>query len=179
MNGTPVYLIAVFVEKVASEHSAFITVRLKKRRDLLGGILTAVLLFILLYGVLLAVLPVIALTIMGLPPDAGALALLGSSVAMKITDIAVQALFVTAAYCLTGQIIIGFVGLVVINLLCVAPSGFAKYLPFGMSSLLRSDLPQIGAESLPSVCAIGILLATGVLFTGWLCIAGYKRLPKN
>lgn len=179
LNGTPIYLLATFIEKATTEHSAFVTIRLKMRKDVLVGILTATLLFILLYGVFLAVLPIIGLAVMGLPPDSSTLALLGLSVGMKLLDIAAQALFITAIYCLTGQITIGFIGLITVNLLCTAPPVLAKYLPFGLSSLSRINLPQIGAEGISSSYAIGILFATSALFISWLFTAGYKRLPKN
>lgn len=175
-NGAPIYLLAVFIEKATTEHSGFITVRLKKRKDILVGILTSALLFVLVYGVFLAVLPIIGLSLMGLPIDIGTLTLLGLSVGLKLLDIAVQSLLIIGIYCLTGQITAGFIGLVAVNLLCIAP---IEYLPFGLSSLSRISLPQIGVEGIASLYAALILLATSALFVGWLFAAGYKRLPKN
>lgn len=179
LNGTPIYLIAAFIEKETTEHSAFITIRLKKRRDILVGILISALLFVLLYGVFLAVFPIIGLSVMGLSIDSNTLTLLGLSVGMKLLDIMTQALFITAIYCLTGQITIGFIGLIAANLLCIAPPSLTKYLPFGLSSLSRINLPQLGVEGIGGHNAIGILFATSLLFIGWLFTAGYKRLPKN
>lgn len=62
------------------------------------------------------------------------------------------------------------------NLICIAP---IEYLPFGLSSLSRISIPQIGAEGVASIDVILILLATGIVFVSWLFAAGYKRLPKN
>jgi hypothetical protein len=179
LNGAPIYLLAAFIEKATTEHSVFITVRLKNRKDILVGILTSALLFVLLYGVFLAVFPIIGLSAMGLPIDTGMLTLLGFSVGTKLLDIVVQALFITGIYCLTGQITAGFIGVIAANLLCVAPLDFMKYLPFGISSLSRINLSQIGTEGIASLYAALILLATSALFIGWLLTAGYKRLPKN
>lgn len=179
LNGTPIYLIAIFIEKVTTENSAFITIRLKKRKKILGGILTSAMLFILLYGAFLTAFPTIALTITGLPLNADIITLLVLSVMIKLIDITAQLLFITVVYCLTGQIVIGFIGLVAANLLCIMPSGLSNYLPFGMSSLSRINLPRIGAEGLLIPNAIGILLVTNALLLGWLLAAGYKRLPKN
>jgi hypothetical protein len=179
LNGAPCYLIAAFIEKATTEHSAFVTIRLKKRREILGGILTSAWLFIFLYGVFLVGLPILVMTVTGLTLDGGTLALLGLSVILKLLDIAAQFLFITAIYCLTGQIIIGFIGLVAANLLCIAPLSFSRYLPFGLSSLSRINLPQIDIEGLPFRSAICILLALNSLLVGWLLATGYKRLPKN
>ncbi len=176
LNGAPIYLLAAFIEKATTEHSAFITVRLKKRKNILVGILTSALLFVLVYGIFLAVLPIIGLSVMGLPIYTNTLTLLGLSVGMKLLDISVQALFIIGIYCLTGQITAGFIGFVAVNLLCIAP---IAYLPFGLSSLSRISLPQIGAEGIASLYAILILLATSALFVVWLFADGYKRLPKN
>ncbi len=179
LNGTPVYLLGVFIEKVTTEHSAFITIRLKKRRDILAGILTSGLLFIFMYGVFLAVFPIVGFAVLGTPPVGGTLALLGTAVIMKLLDIMVQALCILVIYCLTGQITVGFVGLVAANLLCIAATGLARYLPFGLSSLSRINIPKLGAEGVGSLYVLGILLATCVLLVGWLFTVGVKRLPKN
>lgn len=179
LNGTPVYLIAVFVEKMTTGHSALITIRLKKRRDILGGILTSVLLFVLLYGVFLVVFPIIGLSAMGYAINSGTLTLLGLSVSIKLLDITAQILFITVIYCLTGQITIGFISLMAANLLCITSSRAAIFLPFGLSSLSRINLPQLGVEGIASPYAALILLTAVVLFIGWLHTAGYKRLPKN
>ncbi|HHV08991.1 MAG TPA: hypothetical protein GXX75_01780 [Clostridiales bacterium] len=176
LNGAPIYLLAAFIEKATTGHSAFITVRLKKRRDILVGILTSALLFVLIYGIFLAAFPIIGLSVMGMTIDTGTLTLLGLSVGMRLLDIAAQALFIIGIYCLAGQITAGFIGLVIINLFCMAP---IEYLPFGLSSLARIGLPQIGAEGITSPCAALILLVTNALFISWLFAAGYKRLPKN
>lgn len=71
---------------------------------LLVGILTSALLFFLIYGVFLMVLPIIGLSVMGLPIGTDTLTLLGLSVDMRLLDIVVQALFIIMIYCLTGQI---------------------------------------------------------------------------
>ena len=179
LNGTPLYLLAVFIEKVTTEHSTFITVRLNRRKDILNGILTSALLLLLLYGSLLIAVPLIGLTLAGFPLDGNILSVLGLSVGLKLLDISTQLVFIMVLYCLTGQITIAFLALVAVNFLCVVPFALTKYLPFGMSSLSRIDFPQAGNEGLLSPYAIGILLITSGLFTIWLFAVGYKRLPKN
>jgi hypothetical protein len=179
LNGTPVYLLAAFIEKATTEHSAFITIRLKKRREILGGILTATSVFVLLYGFFLMAIPMITFILRGLSLDDGVLSLLSLSVILKLLDIVAQTLFVIAIYCLMGQITAGFIGLIAASLLCIAPFNLTKYLPFGISSLSRINLPQIGAEGILSTYAMGILFVTSVLFVVWLFSTGYKHLPKN
>jgi len=179
LNCTPLYLFAVFLEKVSTEHSTFITIRLKKRKDILVGILVSALWLVLLYSIFLAVVPIIGLMVLGLLIDSNVLALISLSVGLKILDIAVQLLFITVLYCLFGKVTIGFIVVFTVNMLCIVPFYLAKYLPFGVSSLSRINLPQIGTEGITSSYAFGILVVTSGLLIFWLFFVGYKRLPKN
>jgi hypothetical protein len=179
LTSTPIYLLAVFIEGAAANHSAFITIRLEKRKNILNGILICAALFISLYSVLLAFIPIVALTVAGLPLNPEVLSLIGLSVAIKFFDIMAQTLFITAVYCLTEQITVGFVVLVFTNLLCVAGGKLAQYLPFGISSLARVHLIQINTEGIPYSAAIVIPLAVSGLLLIWLYTMGYKRLPNN
>lgn len=176
LNGAPLYLMMIFIEKMTTEHSAFVTIRLNKRREMLVGLLKAILLFIFVYGILLTVIPAIGLVVIELPIDTSILSLIGLSVGLKMLDILMQALFILCIYCLTGQTTLGFIGLIGVNLLCIAP---IKYLLFGLSSLSRINLPQFSIEGIPILHVLIILLATSVLFTTWLFTVGYKYLPKD
>jgi len=176
LNGSPLYLMIIFIEKMTTEHSTFVTIRLNKRREMLAGLLKAILLFIFVYGTLLTVIPVIGLVVIELPIDTSILSLIGLSVGLKMLDILVQALFILGIYCLTGQTTPGFIGLIGVNLLCIAP---IKYLPFGLSSLSRFNLPQFSIEGIPILHVLIILLNISVLLTTWLFTVGYKYLPRD
>ena len=176
LNGSPLYLMIIFIEKMTTEHSTFVTIRLNKRREMLAGLLKAILLFIFVYGTLLTVIPVIGLVVIELPIDTSILSLIGLSVGLKMLDILVQALFILGIYCLTGQTTPGFMGLIGVNLLSIAP---IKYLPFGLSSLSRFNLPQFSIEGIPILHVLIILLNISVLLITWLFTVGYKYLPRD
>jgi hypothetical protein len=143
---------------------------------MLAGLLKAILLFIFVYGTLLTVIPVIGLVVIELPIDTSILSLIGLSVGLKMLDILVQALFILGIYCLTGQTTPGFIGLIGVNLLSIAP---IKYLPFGLSSLSRFNLPQFSIEGIPILHVLIILLNISVLLITWLFTVGYKYLPRD
>jgi hypothetical protein len=178
LNCTPIYLFAAFMQKMTTEHSSFVTIRLKKRSQLMRGILTSGMLIILLYGVLLAVIPIAAMAVLGLHIDGAAVEILGISVGLKLLDLTAHFLLIAVIYCIFGSVTIGFVLLILLNLLCVMPLAFTNYLPFGMSSLLRLNIPQI-EQGIAPVHAAAIMLVTSAVLLSWLCVRGYKHLPKN
>jgi len=179
LNNTPIYLLAVFIEKVNREYSLFVTARLKKRRSLLFGLLSVALLFLLLYGLYLVFFPSLALLLLGLPIDSAALALLAKAVALKIWDVINQLLFITVIYCRWGQITLSFFLLIALNLSCVIPLEPWRLLPFGLSSLQRSNiLPGVdSALSVPTVLIV--LSSSSFILLGLLTTKFYKYLPHN
>ncbi len=169
MDILPLWAICSFVERAAGERSAFLTIRLIRRRELMRAILGSAFLWILLYGCLLITTAVIPPLMLDLPVD-GWLTLI--AIGLKLLDIGVQFLLVLAALCLTGQATIGFVTVVAMHFLCILP---VPWLPVGLSSLARLALPQTMGMISPTVAA-GLLagIACGLLI--WLSIQGAKRL---
>lgn len=165
----PLWPLGVFCTQVISERSVFLTVRLRRRKELMGAILHTSLLWMLLYGGLLtlaAVLPPLALD---LPLD---MSLVTAAVGLKLLDVAVQALLILSALCLTGQAAVGFVAVVLLQFLCVLP---IPWLPVGLSSLARLDLPQTGG-TVPVLPAAALLAALSLALILWLYKQGVKRL---
>lgn len=173
----PVYLLAIFLEQATKEHSIFITVRIKKRSNLVKGIVASALVFICVYGILLFVVPLAALTAASLPIGSHVLKILITAVALKMLDVCAGFLFIFAIYCVSGHTTTGFVALLGANLLGIVPVEFLKYLPFGLSSLLRTRLMAGGGLTVQLAAAI--LLVTNAVLICWLFKGGTKRLPKN
>jgi hypothetical protein len=178
MNGAPLYLLAVFIERVATSHSIYVTVRLKKRSVILKGILSSAGVLLVVYGAMLIVVPSLGMAIAGITPDGNLVGLLGISAGLRVLDISVQFLAMMVIYCVTGQITAGFGVLVGVNLLCMVPV-VSRYLPFGLASLSRVNLPEWGLDGLVVPMVIGILVTTSGVFLGWLSRAGYQLLPRN
>ncbi len=177
-NGLPIYLLAVFIERVTSSHSIFVTIRLKTRYELLNGILKTAIIFTGVYGLLFVVIPLLGIVVLNLQTTEQTIPLLLLCVGLKVLDIITQFLLMTALYCLTKQITIGFLALVGLNLLCTLPGRISAYLPLGLSSMARIYLPQT-ENGISVFWAYGILILTGCTIFAWLRIRGHKKLLNN
>lgn len=178
INGLPIYLLAVFIERVTSSHSIFVTIRLKTRYELLKGIMKTSLIFIAFYGLLFTLILIIGIYVLNLQTTAQTIPLLLLCVGLKVLDIITQFLLMTALYCLTKQITIGFLALVGLNLLCILPGGMSAYLPLGLSSVARIYLPQT-QNGISVFWAYGILIIASCIIFVWLRIHGHKKLLNN
>ncbi len=165
----PLWALCSFSERVAGERSAFLTIRLTRRRELMQAILGTACPWILLYGCFL----VMAAVIPPLMPDLSVdVWLTLAAVGLKLLDIGVQFLLILTALCLTGQTTAGFVAVVVLHFLCVLP---IPWFPVGLSSLIRLALPQTGGIiPLPAAAALLAVLACGLLI--WIYGRGTKQL---
>ena len=177
-NGLPIYLLAVFIERVASSHSIFVTIRLKTRYKLLKGIMKTSLIFITFYGLIFTLIPIIGIYVLNLQTTAQTIPLLLLCVGLKLLDIMTQFLLMMALYCLTKQTTIGFLALVGLNLLCILPGRISAYLPLGLSSMARIYLPQT-QNGISAFWAYGVLIITGCIIFAWLRIRGHINLLNN
>lgn len=169
MDILPLWAICAFSERVVGERSALLTIRLTRRMELTRAILSAALLWILLYGCLLIMVTVIPPMMLDLSVD-GWLTL--TAVGLKLLDIEVQFLLILAVLCLTGQTTVGFVAVVLMHFLCALP---IPWLPVGLSSLIRLALPQTdGTISLSTAVILMAVPACALLI--WLYGWGTKRL---
>lgn len=177
-NGLPLCLLAIFIERVTSSHSVFVTIRLKTRYELLNGILKMALMFTAFYGLLFMAIPIIGISALNLQTTAQTITLLLSCVGLKLLDIMTQFLLLMALYCLTKQTTVGFLVLVGLNLLCILPFEISGYLPFGLSSMARIYLPQT-QNGISVFEAYGILIITSCIILVWLRFHGHKKLLNN
>lgn len=177
-NGLPLYLLSIFIERVTSSHSIFVTIRLKTRYELLNGILKTAFLFTALYGLVFTAVTMIGISVLNLQTTAQTVPLLLSCVGLKLFDIMTQFLLMMALYCLIKQITMGFLALVGFNLLCILPVKTNSYLPFGLSSMARIYLPQT-QNGISVLWAYGILISTSCIIFLWLQIHGHKKLLNN
>ncbi len=136
-NGLPIYLLAVFIERVTSSHTIFVTIRLRKRYEIIKGIMQTSFILIAFYGLLLLVIPFIGILSLQLQTTTQTIPLLFICVGLKLMDITIQFLLIMVLYSITKQITIGFLAIIVLNLLCILPEAISIYLPFGFSSLAR------------------------------------------
>lgn len=174
-SGAPLYLLAAFVEQSVNGQSLFVSMRGKRCRHLMQGILSASIKFLVVYallwlmaGLVGAFLACSGLTIMSFR-------LLLYAVFMKCLDIFVQYLIMLSIYIATRQITIGFLVTVTGNLLCPLPGNWVTYLPFGLSSLTRISVVEPGI-GISAVSAFGIEAGILTLMIAGILMWGYKKI---
>lgn len=169
MEVLPLWPLGVFSTQAISERSVFLTVRLRRRKELMGAILRTALDWLLLYGVLLTLAAALPPLMLDSTLDTGLVAV---SVGLKLLDVALQFLLILLALCLTGQAVVGFVSVVLLHFLCILPIPF---LPLGLSSLARLNLLQMdGGISIPAAVVLLAVLCVALIF--WLYHRGVVRL---
>ena len=91
---------------------------------------------------------------------------------LKLLDVGFQFLLILSVLCVTGQATAGFVTVVLLHFLCVLP---VSWLPAGLSSLARLNLPQTGG-TMPGAAAAVLLGTCSLALLLWLSGRGIKRL---
>ena len=177
VNSAPLYLLAIFVERIISGQSIFVSIRAKGRRSLFISLISASIIFIAIYSVLWFVGGTLGGIIFGYSMDSISLRLLIGEVCLKYLDILVQYLVMITLYLLTKQITVGFLALVAGNMLSAMPVQWVNYLPFGMSSTARLELLEIGF-GIPLVEALGIAGVCALAVGLWLTVFGYRKLYR-
>ena len=165
----PLWPLGSLVSWAIGGRSVFLTVRLRRRADLLWSILGTAALWLLLWGALLLAAEVLPVMILDLPIDP---ALTIGATVLRLLDMALQFLLFLAVLCLTGQTAVGFAILVLSHFLAVLPF---PWLPVGLSSLLRLVLPETGGTISPGI-ATAVLGGCCALLLVWLRLYGIKRL---
>ncbi|MCI9141158.1 MAG: hypothetical protein HFH87_00880 [Lachnospiraceae bacterium] len=175
VNIVPLYLLAIFVEHIISGQSMFISIRTKGRKEVLSGILTVSVIFLILYVFLWLAGGVLGSIFFGYGFNKAAGMMLLYAAGLKFLDILFQYLVMIGVYFLTKQITMGFLILVVGNMLCFMPAHWIKYLPFGLSSMARIQLLDLETGVSVYVAAlIMTALSLGLLLL--LKSFGYRKL---
>lgn len=137
LNGTPVYLLASFTQKAVSEQSAFVPIRAKTKRKLMGAHLCLGGLFVAIYCLILFLFPA-ALYLFSADKGASiALKLSAILCLLKLMDCFVQFLLFLIVYYISRSTLVAFSLIVLGNMLAVTPRQFSEWLPLGMSSTAR------------------------------------------
>ncbi len=175
VNIVPLYLLAIFVEHTISGQSMFISIRTKGRKEVLAGILTISLGFLALYISLWLIGGILGSIFFGYGFNIRTAKMLLYATGLKYLDILLQYLVMLGVYLLTKQITVGFLILIIGNMLCFIPVHGICYLPFGLSSMARIELLNLGT-GIPIAMAALIMaaLSFGLLLS--LKCFGYRKL---
>lgn len=174
-SGTPLYLLAVFVEETVSGQSIFVSVRSKGRKNLMKGILSVSIQFLVTYAILWLAAGLVGAFLFSPGLTISSFRLILYAVLMKGLDILAQNLIMLGIYIVTKQITIGFLVIVAGNLLCILPWNWASYLPFGISSLTRISVIESGI-GISVVSAFGLEAIIVTLVISGFLIFGYKKI---
>lgn len=175
INGTPLYLLAIFVEKAIHEQSLFIPIRIKNRREWMSAILISGAGFLFFYSFLWGMAGLLGGFGFGYRLSNKALQLLLAVIVIKWLDILVQYFIMILLYSRIKQVTIGFLILVGGNMLCILPGKIITCLPFGLSSMARiSGLDLYQGISFTS--AVSILVVSILALTCWLLLIGHRKL---
>lgn len=175
INIAPLYLLAIFVEHTISGQSMFISIRTKGRKEVLSGILTTSIIFLILYISLWLIGGVLSSTFLGYGFNIATGIMLLYATGLKFLDILFQYLIMLGVYLLTKQITAGFLVLIMGNMLCFIPIHWVNYLPFGLSSLARIEVFDL-ETGIPVYAAALIMLTLSFGLLLLLKCFGYRKL---
>lgn len=175
VNIVPLYLLAIFIEHTISGQSMFISIRTKGFKEVLAGILTASIIFITLYVSLWLIGGVLGSIFFGYEFNAATGKMLLCAAGLKFLDILLQFLVMLGVYLLIKQITVGFLILIVGNMLCFIPIHWINYFPFGLSSMARIELLDPGSGIPVYVAALVMAILSFCLLLLLKCF-GYRKL---
>lgn len=175
VNGSPLYLLALFMEKAVSGQSILISIRSAGRKRLMSAIITAGILFLLFYCMLWFALGIAGTYFFGYDLGGKALSDLIYMIALKFMDLTAQYMLMLVIYTGIKQITVGFLGVISVNILCVIPANIISYLPFGLSSASRLSLFGQGF-GLPVPMAFGVFTLFILLLSLYHIKFGYKKI---
>lgn len=175
VNGTPLYLFALFIEKAVSGQSLFVSVRAAGRNKLMRAILISGMLFLLLYCMIWFIGGTAGAYLLGYGFRGKTFPGLVTMIALKFLDLSVQYMLMLVIYLCTKQVTVGFLLLTVANALCTVPLNYVSYLPFGLSSAARISPYQEGA-GMPVFTAAAILSLFFIVLSLWHMKFGYRKI---
>ena len=169
----PLWPLGSLISQAVSQRSVYLSVRLRRRQEMLSALFRTALAWLAFWGVLLLAAEILPVLLLNLQPD-WPLTIWTSG--LRLLDMGLQFLLLFTILCCTGQTAVGFLGVVLLHFLCVLP---LPWLPVGLSSLLRLNLPETGGTVPPAFAAAGLMVGCAILLA-WLYVQGVGRLfEKN
>lgn len=159
VNIAPIYILGIFLERIIKGQSAFVSIRTSGYKEIMNGILNASIKFILIYTMLWFIAGIIGSLIFGNGLNADSIKMLIYMVSIKTFDILFQYLIMMVFYLFTKNVTFSFLALIVGNILCIFNYKCVSYIPFGLSSALRTNLLDISTGlSITTIFVILIIL---------------------
>ena len=165
----PMWPLGNLLSQAVSQRSVYLSVRLRRRQEMLSALLRAALMWLKFWVVLLLAAEILPVLLLNLQPD-WPMTIWASG--LRLLDMGLQFLLLFTILCCTGQTAAGFLGVVLLHFLCVLP---LPWLPVGLSSLPRLNLPETGGAVPPVFAASGLVVCCAILLA-WLYVQGVGRL---
>ncbi|WP_211746983.1 hypothetical protein [Paenibacillus sp. Marseille-Q4541] len=188
MNGLPIYLLALFLEKEKKDHRLLLTIRLHSKRHWGAALFGVSSLFLFVYTLLLIGGLLLLAIASGLPPGEITLIpdlsmslteLLLYLTGVKFLDLLFQFLFIFILFLWTRQVTAGFIGILVMYGLYLFPFSWTTYIPVGLSSLAQNRSFTVFTDSsAPGITGgmIMILLGSLIIISSlYVLLSGYKK----
>ncbi|MDE5780083.1 MAG: hypothetical protein K2I03_01180 [Lachnospiraceae bacterium] len=175
VNGAPLYLLALFIEKAVSGQSLFVSVRSGGRNKLTTAIMMDGMSFLLLYCMMWFIGGTLGIYLLGYGFQGKTFSCLVYMIALKFLDLSVQYMLMFVIYICTKQITAGFLVLTAANALCIVPMNFVSYLPFGLSSAARISSFYEGS-GIPVFMAAAMLCLFLIMLFLWHIKFGYRKI---
>lgn len=137
LNGVPLYLFAIFMEKIHREENLGLTIRLRTKQNWARTILRIALVFIGMYIGMFVGIALVFAVMQGLPLDGGLGFLIQVSV-LKFLDITFQLLLFILLFIWRKNVTLAFLIVLGTNLVSLLSGRWAIYFPTGLSSLARN-----------------------------------------
>lgn len=137
LNGVPLYLFAIFMEKIHREENLGLTIRLRTKRNWARTILRIAVTFIVMYVGMMVGISLVFAVMQGLPLDGGLGLVIQVSV-LKFLDITFQLLLFILLFIWRRNVTLAFLIVLGTNFVGLLPITWAIYFPTGLSSLARN-----------------------------------------
>lgn len=165
----PLWPLGRMLAQAAREHSVCVAVRLKRRKDLLWPLLRASGEWIACWCGLLLLAEAVPALLLGFELPIG---LILAATGLRFLDMVLQALVICLLLCASGQVIFGFLSVILLHVLSLLP---APWLPVGLSSLLRLHFVETGGAVQPVWAGLELGVCNLILLF-WLYRYGARRL---
>lgn len=174
LNGGPLYLFAIFVERINSEQHLGLTIRLTYKRNFIQSILQNAVIFIMFYVVLMIGIGIVLCIVNDLPMSS-LIILLAQLSLLKYLDILFQFLLFLLLFIWKRNVIMAFLIVLGSNVMSILPMTWGIYFPTGLSSVARNTL-ILGQEGIPF--QMGVLILGSCVLLQWIYIRfhGYKKV---
>lgn len=176
-NGVPLYLFAIFIERIHRDESLGLTIRLRSKQNWAKVVLRIATVFIAIYIGLIVGIGFIFVLMQGLPIDE-VFGLVGRASILKFLDISYQLLFFILLFIWKRNVTVSFLIVLGTNAVSLLPMSWVIYFPTGLSSLARNS-EVIGNDGVSFGISAWIIAICVLVQWAYIKYKGYKKVLRG